>query len=107
MGAEGGLGLLGEGGSKVARLSVGCWALSVRVPLGWGPCPPLTPSTALRSFPPLPGTSEGQPGLRPSLGLSLAPWRESSLDGAGGQSKVTTRGWGSSHHPQPRCLMPG
>ncbi|NXW26110.1 IASPP inhibitor, partial [Circaetus pectoralis] len=37
-------------------------------------------------------TGEGQPGLRPSLGLSLAPWRESSLDGAGGQSKVTTRG---------------
>ncbi|NXW11920.1 IASPP inhibitor, partial [Fregetta grallaria] len=35
---------------------------------------------------------EGQPGLRPSLGLALAPWRESSLDGAGGQGKVSAGG---------------
>ncbi|NXK14498.1 IASPP inhibitor, partial [Herpetotheres cachinnans] len=37
-------------------------------------------------------TSEGQPGLRPSLGLALAPWRESSLDGASGQGKVSAGG---------------
>uniref|UniRef100_A0A8C3PRB4 Protein phosphatase 1 regulatory subunit 13 like n=1 Tax=Calidris pygmaea TaxID=425635 RepID=A0A8C3PRB4_9CHAR len=30
-----------------------------------------------------PGGGEGQPGLRSSLGLALAPWRESSLDGDG------------------------
>ncbi|XP_010565504.1 PREDICTED: relA-associated inhibitor [Haliaeetus leucocephalus] len=52
------------------------------------------------------GTSEGQPGLRPSLGLSLAPWRESSLDGAGGQSKDGAYGGHSATLPRNYKVSP-
>uniref|UniRef100_A0A8B9RPX9 Protein phosphatase 1 regulatory subunit 13 like n=1 Tax=Accipiter nisus TaxID=211598 RepID=A0A8B9RPX9_9AVES len=51
-------------------------------------------------------TSEGQPGLRPSLGLSLAPWRESSLDGAGGQSKDGAYGGHSATLPRNYKVSP-
>ncbi|CAM9114487.1 unnamed protein product [Bubo scandiacus] len=42
-------------------------------------------------------TGEGQPGLRPVL----APWRESSLDGASGQGKDGAYG-GAQCHPPPK-----
>ncbi|KAM9591535.1 relA-associated inhibitor-like isoform 1-T1 [Morphnus guianensis] len=45
-------------------------------------------------------TGEGQPGLRPSLGLSLAPWRDPSLDGAGRQSKDGAYGRHSATLPR-------
>ncbi|NXK23639.1 IASPP inhibitor, partial [Arenaria interpres] len=52
------------------------------------------------------GGGEGQPGLRPSLGLALAPWRESSLDGAGGQGKDGAYGGHSATLPRNYKVSP-
>ncbi|XP_059689184.1 relA-associated inhibitor [Gavia stellata] len=51
-------------------------------------------------------SGEGQPGLRPSLGLALAPWRESSLDGAGGQGKDGAYGGHSATLPRNYKVSP-
>ncbi|XP_059689179.1 LOW QUALITY PROTEIN: relA-associated inhibitor-like, partial [Gavia stellata] len=53
-----------------------------------------------------PQSGEGQPGLRPSLGLALAPWRESSLDGAGGQGKDGAYGGHSATLPRNYKVSP-
>ncbi|NXL39942.1 IASPP inhibitor, partial [Glaucidium brasilianum] len=58
-------------------------------------CPP-------RSRPPSPGTVEGQPGLWPVL----TPWRESSLDGAGGQGKDSAYGGHSATLPRNYKVSP-
>ncbi|XP_075346085.1 relA-associated inhibitor [Mycteria americana] len=51
-------------------------------------------------------SGEGQPGLRPSLGLALAPWRESSLDGAGGHGKDGAYGGHSATLPRNYKVSP-
>ncbi|XP_067170503.1 LOW QUALITY PROTEIN: relA-associated inhibitor [Apteryx mantelli] len=50
--------------------------------------------------------SEGQLGLRQPLGLQLAPWRESSLDGAGGQGKDAPYGMHSATLPRNYKVSP-
>ncbi|XP_062454151.1 relA-associated inhibitor [Rhea pennata] len=49
---------------------------------------------------------EGQPGLRQPPGLQLAPWRESSLDGAGGQRKDGAYGVHSATLPRNYKVSP-
>ncbi|XP_068766645.1 relA-associated inhibitor [Struthio camelus] len=49
---------------------------------------------------------EGQLGLRQSLGLQLAPWRESSLDGASGQGKDGAYGMHSATLPRNYKVSP-